>query len=103
MGNPSWKFATNDGQTIAEATIRSMTAYADRKPKVELVKETFLSYLTCLLETQPLAEDKMPTFRSRRSSNSQITSRKCRRTLERYIGPLRRTSAVRPLDYVQFM
>lgn len=51
MGNFFWKFATGDGQTIAEATIQSRTAYADRKARLELSKKTSVESWKAICET----------------------------------------------------
>ncbi|PYH64456.1 uncharacterized protein BO88DRAFT_457989 [Aspergillus vadensis CBS 113365] len=52
MGNSFWKFTTDDGQTIAEATIQSMTAYADRKARLELSKKTSVESWKAICETE---------------------------------------------------
>ena len=59
MGNSPWKFATADGQTIAESTIQLMTKYTSREAKLQLAKKSFVTYLTQLLDIQTSAEDLM--------------------------------------------
>ena len=51
MCNSLWKFATEDGQTIAEATIQSRTAYADCKARLELSKKTSVESWKAICET----------------------------------------------------